>query len=195
MMLILASSSPRRANLLCQVGIPFTIIEPTIQESMEKGVPASEMVARLALNKALSVSEKVEGGYVLSADTAVFSGTEVMGKPADEKDARRMLRQLSGTKHLVISGLALVDAATGFYENGFSETYVWLKHLREDQINSYIATGEPMDKAGAYGIQDRAALFVEKIDGCYFNVVGLPLGLLFDFFTRMQIPAWFNKRG
>lgn len=194
-MLILASSSPRRANLLYQVDIPFTVIEPSIDENMEKDVPAGEMVAKLALQKALSVSEKVESGYVLSADTAVIFDHEVMGKPSDEKDACRMLRLLSGSRHLVLSGLALVNAANGCYENGYSETRVWLKHLSDDQINSYVATGEPMDKAGAYGIQGRAAFFVEKIEGCYFNVVGLPLGLLFDFFSRMQYPAWFNMKG
>ncbi|MFO7951993.1 MAG: Maf family protein [Bacillota bacterium] len=195
MTIILASSSPRRAELLNQVGIPFKIIEPSISESMQDNVPASEMVAKLALKKAFSVSVQVDSGYVLSADTAVISGSEIMGKPLNEKDAYRMLKQLSGTKHLVLSGLALVDVTTGGYENGFAETHVWLKTLLDEQIYNYIATGEPIDKAGAYGVQGRAALFVDKIEGCYSNVVGLPLGLLFDFFKRLQIPTWFNRKG
>ena len=195
MNIFLASASPRRAELLHQVGIPFTVIEPSIAEEMVEGVSYEEMVTRLALEKTASVSGKVESGYILAADTVVVSGSKALGKPVNTEEAGRMLRQLSGTRHLVLTGIALVNADTGASESGFAKTYVWMKTLTDEQINSYVATGEPMDKAGGYGIQGRAALFVDRVDGCYFNVVGLPLGLFFEFLVRMQVPTWFNEKG
>ncbi len=187
MSLILASASPRRAELLRQVGIPFQIVIPGVSEIKFSSLPPQEMVARLSLEKALAVSTRLEEGIILAADTVVLHRGVIMGKPADQKDARRMLRLLSGDQHTVLTGLTLLDATSGKYECRVSETKVWIRELSESDLDAYVATGEPLDKAGAYGIQGRAALFVEKIEGCYFNVVGLPLNLLYDLMQRMQI--------
>jgi len=162
--LILASESPRRAELLRQVAIPFRIVPPAVSEELSGKPSPQEMVALLAL-------------YVLGADTVVLHDETVLGKPVDPEDAVRMLRLLSGSRHSVLTGLALVNAATGYLLERLSLTQVWIKTLAEDEIKAYVATGEPFDKAGAYGIQGKGALLVEKIEGCYFNVVGLPLSL------------------
>ncbi len=186
MNLILASASPRRAELLRQVGISFEIVKPGIDEIPDYTLPPGDMAAKLAREKALKVSKNLEDGIILAADTIVFHRGEVLGKPHDPEDARRMLNLLNGDVHEVLTGLMLLDAATGREESGISVTRVWMKDLSADDIDAYISSGESFDKAGAYGIQGKAALFVEKIEGCYFNVVGLPLGLLFDLMKRMQ---------
>ncbi len=186
MNLILASASPRRAALLDQAGISFTIIKPALKENPDFSKPPSEMVAALAREKALSVAETLQQGIVLAADTVVVYRGEVLGKPHDPEDARRMLVLLGGNTHEVFTGVTLIDAASGVGQNGVSVTKVWMKKMREKDIAAYVASGEPFDKAGSYGIQGKAALFVEKIEGCYFNVVGLPLSLLFDLMLRMQ---------
>jgi len=153
------------------------------------------MVALLALRKARAVSDQLPEGYVLGADTVVLHDETVLGKPVDPEDAVRMLRLLSGGRHSVLTGLALVNAATGYLLERLSLTQVWIKTLAEDEIKAYVATGEPFDKAGAYGIQGKGALLVEKIEGCYFNVVGLPLSLLNEMITEMNIPTWLSRKG
>ncbi len=187
MSLFLASASPRRAELLRQVGIPFEIIEPGIAEKPDYTLPIPEMVIGLARHKALAVSAKLEQGIVLAADTVVLYQGRVLGKPRDREDARCMLRLLSGDAHQVLTGVILLDAASGKDESGLSVTKVWMKDLSEKVIDTYVGSGEPLDKAGAYGIQGKAALFVEKIEGCYFNVVGLPLSLFYDLTKRMNV--------
>lgn len=194
MKLILASASPRRAELLRQAGIPFSIEIPDITEEINGNMSPQETVTDLALKKALAVSSRLGEGFILAADTIVLHRGEVLGKPLDREDARQMLHRLSGNEHEVLTGLALVDASSGKQESGFSLTRVWLKPLIKSEIDAYVATGEPLDKAGAYGIQGRAALFVEKIEGCYFNVVGLPLSLLYDLMAIMQVPTWLNGK-
>ncbi len=194
MSLVLASSSPRRAELLQQVGISFTIVEPQISEEMAVSENPAEMVVVLAQNKALDVTRRLTSGFVLAADTVVICRDQVLGKPDDQSDARRMLGILSGSEHVVFTGLALHDVTTGNCQTGLSKTKVWMKPLKKDHIDRYVAGGEPMDKAGAYGIQGQGALFIEKIEGCYFNVVGLPLGLLFELLMRMQVPTWLSRK-
>lgn len=194
MKLILASASPRRADLLRQSGIPFQVVIPDVSEDLNGVSEPHEMVTRLALRKALAVSERFKHGIIIAADTVVLYQGVVMGKPRDHDDAWRMLRLLSGDKHEVLTGIALVDAASGRSECAVSTTGVWLKDLTESEIDFYVKTGEPLDKAGAYGIQGLAALFVEKIDGCYFNVVGLPLNLLYSLMKLMQVPIWLNGK-
>jgi septum formation protein len=194
MKLILASASPRRADLLRQVGIDFQVVVPDISEDLDGSLPPSQIVTRLALRKALAVSKRFDQGFVLAADTLVIHRGIILGKPADQDDARRMLSLLSGDEHEVMTGMALVDAASGRSDSALSKTRVWLKTMTESEIEVYIATGEPLDKAGAYGIQGRAALFVEKIEGCYFNVVGLPLSLLYDLMKSMQAPIWLSRK-
>lgn len=172
--LILASASPRREALLRQIGYqplvsPSAIEEETVRESED---PA-QYVARQAYYKALDVAGRYPDAAVLGADTVVVLDQSIIGKPADVEMAKTTLRRLSGRKHLVYTGVAV------FFEGRVQQftvaTDVYMRHLSEARIDWYVGTGEPMDKAGAYGIQGYGALLVEKIEGCYFNVVGLPL--------------------
>ena len=174
--IILASSSPRRRELLGQAGIPFKVIPGGVDETKVKlaGTPWQK-AEHLAYIKAMDVAEKMDKGLVLGADTIVVYNGEIFGKPVDEKDARRMLECLSGGEHFVITGLALIDAGNGKTVKGYETTKVRFASLKEDEIQAYIKTGEPFDKAGAYGIQGRGVFLVEGLDGCYSNVVGLPL--------------------
>lgn len=171
MQLILASQSPRRKELLGLFRIPFTIRVADIDEAMDPGDPYNE-VTRVSRLKAMAVSREA-GDVVIAADTIVVCDGKVLGKPRDEADARRMLHLLSGRDHQVMTGLTVLRG-----EKMLSCTEVTDIHFRdltEKEIESYIRTGEPMDKAGAYGIQGGAALFAEKLCGDYFNVVGLPV--------------------
>ena len=176
--IVLASASPRRCELLKQLGIDFRIIEPDIVEDFDSGLSAGENVQRLSLYKALSVAKKIEGNaLVIGADTLVFKDG-LIGKPADEKQAFEMLKLLQGSWHEVFTGVTVVDSSDLKSLGGYERTRVKMRELPERVIKSYIATGEPLDKAGAYGIQGIGSLLVERIDGCYFNVVGLPIVLL-----------------
>jgi septum formation protein len=194
MKLLLASASPRRAELLTQAGIPFRVEVPLINETAEKSSTPRGLVHKLARKKALEVSTRVQDRYILAADTIVTHDGKIIGKPDDEADAFRMLACLSGNKHEVFTGLVLLDVSTGKMESGVAVTSVWMKKLSALHINNYVATGEPFDKAGAYAIQGYAGLFIEKIEGCYTNVVGLPLGLLNDLFMRSGYPIWLNRK-
>ena len=175
---ILASNSPRRRELLRQIGIVFTSDPADVDESILPGEGAAAYAVRVALDKARVAAARAGNGTVIAADTIVVLGDAILGKPADARDAERMLGMLSGRMHRVISGLAIVDAKTGRTRTGSASTSVWFRDLTPGEIRSYVLTGEPLDKAGAYGIQEKGALLVEKIEGCYFNVVGLPLSLL-----------------
>lgn len=194
MRIYLASASPRRAELLRQVGIPFTVLEPEVSETVAGTENPAAVVVELAQKKALDVSRRLESGVVIAADTVVVYRGRILGKPGDRDEARQMLRILSGNEHLVYSGLALHDAGSGRIETGLSKTRVWMRPLAGEAIERYVAGGEPLDKAGSYGIQGRGALFIEKIEGCYFNVVGLPLSLLYELLLRMQVPIWLNRK-
>lgn len=178
--LILASSSPRRRELLSQAGILFTVMPSQVDEAeAELSGTVEEKTEQLAYLKALDVSKRIEDSIVLGADTVVVCDGLVFGKPTDAEDAQKMLRSLSGREHNVITGVALINAASGDYICGHETTKVKFASLSEDEIRAYIETGEPYGKAGAYAIQGRAALFVESLDGCYSNVVGLPLRRLY----------------
>jgi septum formation protein len=176
--IILASSSPRRKDLLRQIGVEFSIDSADVDERVLPNEAPEEYAVRVALDKARLAASRAVAGIVIAADTIVVVGDEILGKPADAGDAERMLKMLSGKAHRVITGLAVMDAATGRTLTQTSITHVWFRRLMQQEIVSYIATGEPLDKAGAYGIQERGALLVDKIEGCYYNVVGLPLSLL-----------------
>lgn len=180
--IVLASKSPRRQELLKNLKIEF---EVSASEFDEKAVPADSMkpaeyAMTLASGKAAAVAGKLEKGrdaIVIGADTIVVLDGHVLGQPDDAKDAARMLRMLSGRANEVVTGVAVIMTRNGemTVHGGFESTLVYFRKLTDADIESYIATGEPMDKAGAYGIQGFASLFVEKIEGCYFNVVGLPV--------------------
>lgn len=195
MKLILASASPRRAALLKQAGIPHRVILSDLQvEERTELINPAESAVYLALQKAQRVAAVLREGIVLGADTVVYHRGELLGKPADRNEARRMLHRLSGGRHSVFTGLALVDARTNKQESVFAETRVWMRALEDELIDAYVATGEPMGKAGAYAIQGKAAVFVERIEGCYFNVVGLPLYQLSLLLSRMEIKPWSGWR-
>lgn len=172
MRVILASQSPRRKELMQLFGIPFTVQVAQIDEHMDPDKPVYEEVARVSHQKALAVEHEA-ADIVIAADTVVVCDGKVLGKPKDEADASRMLCLLSGREHQVMTGLTVLHA--GRQVSCTEVTQVQFAKLTQAQIRKYIATKEPMDKAGSYAIQGGAALFVEKICGDYFNVVGLPV--------------------
>jgi len=174
--IVLASSSPRRRRLLEQVGVPFEVDDPGEVETA-CGRPEEQAVEN-AVAKARKIAEQRGEGLVVGADTVVVFKGKVFGKPEDARDAKAMLRTLSGKVHSVITGLAVVDAASGRVETDFVETLVHMRLLSDEEIAAYVATGEPFGKAGGYAIQGVGGLIVEEIRGCFYNVVGLPLSRL-----------------
>lgn len=173
--IILASASPRRSELLESAGIRFEVVPGHIDETPFPGEQPVAHVLRLASEKARDVARREEGDCFVGADTIVLCDGEIMGKPGNAPDAERMLKKLSGRGHSVITGYAVYDKRSDTIHTRAVETRVYFKDLRDDEIQSYIATGCPMDKAGAYAIQGGAAHMVERIEGSYTNVVGLPL--------------------
>ena len=178
MKIILATASPRRLSLLRDIGLNPQVIAAHIDENSIPGNSPEEKARHCALAKALAVADQVEEGLIIGADTVVVLGDEVLGKPASKEEAKEMLACLSGRTHRVITGLAVVDAGSGCRVSGHETTEVTFRRLTPDEIACYVASGEPMDKAGAYGIQALGSLLVKGIRGCYFNVVGLPLARL-----------------
>ena len=179
--IILASQSPRRRELLERMGVvDFRIVTPDIDEQMDRELPPGALVGRISLEKALAVqAQEGKGPIIIAADTVVALDGAVLGKPADELDAFKMLSTLSGCRHQVYTGLTVLRGEEQYTVS--EETTVTFRELSAEEIDRYIATGEPMDKAGAYGIQGYGALLVEGIQGDYYNVMGLPvcrLGLL-----------------
>jgi len=176
--LVLASASPRRKRLLEQVGIPIRVRPSHIEESGVEGVDPEKTVEELAVKKAMGAKDlaEAEGLWVLGADTVVVLGNSVLGKPADAEDARTMLSRLSDREHKVITGFCILSPGThrGVFSSSVT-THVKIKELSPREIEAYIATGEPFDKAGSYGIQGIGAFMVESITGSYTNVVGLPI--------------------
>jgi nucleoside triphosphate pyrophosphatase len=179
--LVLASASPRRAEILRAVGWPFEKLAVSIDESIRQGEGAAPYVERLAREKAEAAAAQTgAGSLVLGADTTVVVGEEILAKPTDEEDARRMLRLLSGRWHEVLTGVALVRGGeSGALRVAHERTRVRFAEMSEAEIDWYAGTGEPRDKAGAYAVQGRAALFIEEISGDYWNVVGLPIQLVY----------------
>lgn len=176
MKIVLASRSPRRAELLAAAGIEFTVRAADIDETPLDGEDPYGYVLRVAIEKADAVQAS-DDETVLAADTTVVLADEIMGKPKDAADAARMLRALSGNRHEVITAICLKQGDR--VETDLSRTYVWFLPLSEAEIADYVASGEPMDKAGAYGIQGLASKFIDRIEGSYSNVVGLPMSLLY----------------
>lgn len=179
-MLILASASPRRRELLTQAGLTFAVESADINEDMQPGEAPAKYVQRLAVEKAQAVWKRhkaTEDGAdpitVIGADTTVICAGEVLGKPVDQADARRMLELLSGRTHQVLTGVAAITRRATVSDVEITQVYFDL--IGEEELVRYLASGEPLDKAGAYGIQGFAARWIPKIEGCYFNVVGLPL--------------------
>ena len=185
--LILASASPRRRELLAQAGFTFDVITADIPELRKPGEEPIRFVTRLAREKAEAVAGRHSSppdSIVLGADTIVLVDDEVLGKPNDAADAARMLRLLSGRTHQVITGVCLLRGRER--QHAAEVTFVRFNTLSGQEIGDYIATGEPLDKAGAYAIQGRAGRWVPRIHGCYFNVVGLPLALVSSMIEGMR---------
>jgi septum formation protein len=179
MNLILASSSPRRAEILRNAGFLFQARPVPVDESRSPGEPAEDYVQRIAKAKSHAAAAQLrapeEHAIVIGADTVVVAAKEILGKPKDAEDARRMLRALSGKSHEVFTGLSILRIPDGAETLHVEKTRVEFLEISDEEIEKYIQTGEPFDKAGAYGIQGIGGRFVARIDGCYFNVMGLPL--------------------
>ena len=176
-MLLLASASPRRADLLKAAAIPFDVLAVHVDESPVGGETPEAHVRRLAEDKARAASLRRPGAVVLAADTVVVVDDHILGKPRDAADAAGMLRSLSGRAHAVLTGVAMLSASTAAVE--VACTRVWFSPLDDEEIDWYVRSGEPLDKAGAYAIQGLASRFIERIDGSYSNVVGLPVALVY----------------
>jgi septum formation protein len=192
MKLILASESPRRAEILTAAGIPFEVRTAKIDESHVAGESPDQMVVRLACAKVEAVASKIHSGrpyIILGADTVVVADSEILGKPRDAKNAREMLRKLRGREHFVITGFALLRTKDGELRGGYETTRVWFSSMSDAEIDAYVSTKEPLDKAGAYAIQGIAARYIPRIEGCYFNVVGLPLARVWQALTDLGWPG------
>ncbi|MBE9917978.1 septum formation inhibitor Maf [Paenibacillus donghaensis] len=189
--IVLASTSPRRQELIASLHVPYEIHPSHVDEYTPKEWSPEHIVEELSLRKAQAVYAEIadpgEDAVVVGSDTIVVLGDEVLGKPADDEDAFRMLKSLQGKTHQVYTGIACIDAANGQTQVRHRMTLVTMKELSDAQIKAYIKSGEPSDKAGAYGIQGLGAILVERIEGCYFTVVGLPVSLLSDMLPEFGI--------
>jgi septum formation protein len=183
--IVLASTSPRRADLLKQIGVEFELASGNVQERPHPDEAPADYITRLARAKVIAVARERGAGLIIGADTVVVLDGQLLGKPQDEAEAERMLRSLSGRWHAVMTGVALFDVATGQEVADFDKTLVRFARLSNQEIEWYVKTGEPMDKAGAYGIQGLGGLFVDEIAGNYYNVVGLPLPLVYRLARRL----------
>ena len=180
--LVLASGSPRRAEILERAGWPHEIVVAGIDETVLPNEDPAAYVQRLARSKAEAVASRLETGLVLGADTTVVVANQILGQPVDEAEARRMLRLLNAKWHDVLTGVAVVRVG-GQTRVAYERTRVRFAEMSEREIDWYIATREPFGKAGAYGIQGKAALFIEEIEGDYFNIMGLPIRLVYELTT------------
>jgi septum formation protein len=183
---VLASSSPRRKELLNVLGIPFTVMPALIDEVPAADENPESFAARVAREKGVEVASRVSQSVVLSADTVVTIDGEILGKPVDEEDAVRMLHKLSGRRHSVLTAICMIDQNRGQTLEGMDRTEVWFDPMTDTQIRDYIRREDVMDKAGAYAIQGYAGVYVPKIEGNYFNVMGLPLPLVHKFLCRIS---------
>lgn len=190
--IILASKSPRRKAILKQVGIDFSAVESNFEEKKNVKNPTASNIRKLVIDnakgKALDIASKINGGVVLGVDTVVLCEGKIIGKPKDSEDAKIILNFLNNKMHEVFSGIALVGKSDGKVRllTDCEVTKVYFCKLTEDEIEQYISTGEPLDKAGAYGIQERGAVLIKKIDGDFYNVVGLPLVKFLELDKRMN---------
>jgi septum formation protein len=188
MKLILASSSLQRAEILANAGLPFSVLSSAVDESPYPGETPAALVQRLANAKADLVTARAVGpAIILAADTVIVLDDKILGKPGTVENARRMLQQLSGRKHSVLTGVAMIRLPDGERRQFTESTLVHFRPITEEELSSYLATEEPYDKAGAYAIQGQAGRYIPRIEGCYFNVVGLPLSRVL---TELQTLGW-----
>ncbi len=194
MKFILASASPRRRELLASVGLDFEVRPSNVPEVHQTGEAPEEYVARLSRDKARALAVEHPEQWVIAADTTVLLGDELLEKPVDAKDAARMLGTIAGQTHIVYTGVTLENASREYRDTRVAESEVRMLPLSPDEIEWYVATGEPLDKAGAYAVQGIGAMFIESIHGSYTNVVGLPLATLFQMLRRAGIDPLTDHR-
>jgi septum formation protein len=187
MRFVLASASPRRRELLASIGLEFDVVPSAIAEVRAAGESPEEYVARLSREKAAAIAATHRDRWIIAADTTVLLGEELLEKPADAADAQRMLATIAGKTHVVYTGVTLQNAAGGYHDTRVAESEVRMLPLSEREIAWYVATGEPLDKAGAYAVQGIGAMFIDSVHGSYTNVVGLPLALLYQMLERAGI--------
>ena len=185
--IILASASPRRKELLEKIGLKFEVDASNCVEEVDPALEPDELTRRISLTKAKSVAPRYKDALIIAADTIGVIGKKLLGKPHTADEARKMLAQISGKSHEVITGFTVLDTTTNKVFSGTVNTKVYIKKLTRHEIAAYVRTGEPMDKAGAYGIQGLGAVIVEKIEGDYYNVVGLPLSALAEVLKEFGI--------
>jgi septum formation protein len=187
MRFILASQSPRRRELLSSIGLTFDVIPSEVPEVHQSGESPEEYVARLSRDKAAAVAARHGNAWIIAADTTVLLGEELLEKPADAEDAKRMLATIAGRTHIVYTGVTLQNEMQDWRDTRVAESEVRMLPLDAADIAWYVSTGEPLDKAGAYAVQGIGAMFIDSIHGSYTNVVGLPLALLFQMLRRAGI--------
>jgi septum formation protein len=188
--IILASASPRRKELLEKIGLRFTIDPSGCAEETAAGLTPHELVRQISLDKANAVAAKHPDSIIIAADTIGVIGEKILGKPHTAHEAVKMLRMISGKSHLVITGFTVLDTATNKRVTVTTDTTVYIKKLSAAEIEAYVKTGEALDKAGAYAIQGKGALLVEKIEGDFYNVVGLPLSALAQTLKSFGVDVW-----
>ncbi len=186
--LILASASPRRRELLSLLGLPFSVQVADVDEQPLPGELPVDMVVRLSVAKAQAIAARLQAGWVIASDTIVVLKGELLGKPANAEEAEAMLRRLQGRPHTVISGIVLWDAAGGSHLADLAQTTVHMRPYSDQEMADYIASGDPLDKAGAYGIQNRGFCPVERVEGCYASVMGFPLCHLYRMLAAWGAP-------
>lgn len=171
--LLLASSSPRRRQLLEQIGLSFEVYASNIEEIMKQGLSSRKQVEHLSQQKAEAVAQKFDNAIILAADTMVSFKDEMIGKPKDAEDAKKMLRKFSGTVHSIVTGFTIIDTETNKRITNSTETKIWFREMTDEEIEKFIEREKPFDKAGAYAIHELASVFIEKIEGDFFGGVGL----------------------
>jgi septum formation protein len=186
--IVLASASPRRRELLGMLRVPFDVCRPDIDETVAPEEIPAEVPQRFSREKAFQVAGLHPRAIIIGADTIVVHRGQILGKPSDAADAVRMLRQLSGERHLVLSGVTVIDAESGKRLTELVETRVWMRHLTVDEIERYVASGDPLDKAAAYAIQNSTFAPVAAVEGCPANVMGLPLCHVVRNLKRLGVP-------
>jgi len=192
--LVLASASPRRRELLASIGIDFDVVPSDIPEVRGEGESPEEYVARLSREKAQAIAQRFADRWIVAADTTVLLGDQLLEKPAGAEDARRMLTTIAGRTHIVYTGVTLLNVAESHRETRVAESEVRMLPLTAHEIAWYVATGEPLDKAGAYAAQGIGGIFIDSIHGSYTNVVGLPLALLYEMLKRAGIDPLARER-
>ncbi|MEI6731603.1 MAG: Maf family protein [archaeon] len=183
--IILATTSPRRHSLAKTMGLDFEVVASEYEEDMSLKLKPKELVMKFAHGKAADVAKKFDGGIVIGVDTIVVHNGKNIGKPRNEKEACKLLKSYSGKKHYVYSGVCLIDCKTGRTIQDCEITEVHFRKMEDGEIKKYIKTGEPGDKGGGYGIQGLASIFIKKINGCYYNVMGFPIYNIYKNLRKM----------